>query len=265
MKTIFTQPQNENEIKTSLNLFKKLLTKHADRFTIEHADPIKENCYIASAGCVVGVYFPNSIIKDSKHTLYKVCCLAKINNILGVVYELKEDNNLTEKAKIYFDNYIFYSFNDLIYTYEETLIIKNINNRIKDYEKQLNALNKIKRVYKKNGDNFARLFDNFEGATFTPSYSLMSGALVSVKINYDCVYLYRKDENKDKDPTADEIETLINEAKEKYNNYLKEERDNLRNLEKNYKKFSKIVKDLKAFLNSVNNQYDFKKALEYML
>lgn len=269
MKTIFTQPMNENEIKEALKLFKKLLSKRANIYTYEHANPIQQNCYISSCDCIIGVYFPNSVIKATIHKNYTICSLSKVNNKLGVVFSLNDDfaNSLSEKEKIYFDDYIFYSFDDLLYTYEEKKIKEAIEKRIKDYTHNLETLSKIKRVYKKNGEPFARLLDNFTGVNIRLNYCILSPVVSSIKINYDELWLYRTQENKEKCdiPTLEEMTELLRDTTERTTKALKQEKENLKQLETTFKRFEKLTKALKSFFDETPNKYDYKKQLEYMI
>ncbi len=265
MKDLFiTQEMNDNEIKTAVKLFEKAMKK-SGLFKYTHANPLTDNCYISSCGCIIGVYFPNTQFECLNHSHYEVCALVKHNNELGVCYSLKDDFNPSDKVRVYFDDYIFASFDELIYTREEREIKKAVERRIKEYNKNLKTLESIKRVYKKNGEPFARLLDNFTGANISLSYSLMGGEVASVKINYDEIYIYRKDENREKPLTAEELESLINEYKQRFINYLATEKNNLKTLESNFKKFKKITDQLKDFLSQTANKYDYKKQLEYMI
>ena len=81
------------------------------------------------------------------------------------------------------------------------------------------------------------------------------------------IYIYRKDEDKNAnaEPTIDELNRLLNEAKERFIKYLEQEKNNLKQLEKTFSKYEKITKALKDFFNETPNKYDYKKQLEYMI
>lgn len=268
-KMIGNTELTEKEIKESLTLLKLAIQKKI--FAYEHADPTKENCYISS-GYISGVYFPNSEIiqlnpmNKRKHPNYKVDCIGKYKGELGVYYSLREDNNINPKIMHYFDTYIFEPFQDLIYDYHYNKIIKKIDNDIKYYKEDLELLQRIKRVYKKNGENFAKVLQNFTGANLYFSFSILSSCVSSVQVN-GRISLYRTNENREKSdtPTVDEVEQLINQEKEKYHNWINDKEKAKKDLSKNFAKFQKIIEELKKFSKSVPNWYDFQEEIKSML
>lgn len=268
-----TEIMNDKEIALSIKLFKKAISKNA--ITYEHADPIEQNCYISSAGAIIGVYFPNTQFSQKLHPSYKICSLSKVGGALGVVFALSNEarERLSERARIYFDDYIFASFDSLLYTREELNIKQKIEKRLQNYKNQLKALQNIKRAHKKNGGDFARVLDNFTGARFSYDWGIVSPVVYYIDLHFDysfaCreVRLYRSDENKNQnaEPTISEIAILIEAEKDRTAQRITQEVANLKMLNSDFAKFEKITKKLKEFLNSVPNKYDFKSELNSML
>lgn len=256
-----TEIMNDKDITLSIKYLKKALSKKV--FTYEHADPIEQNCYISSAGCIIGLYFPNTKIMQKRHPSYNVCSLSKVGGVLGVVYSLKEECK-TDKLAKYFEEFIFESFEQVLYPVEFGRVREHIQRNRQAYAEDVRKLENIKRVYKKDGGNFARFLDNFKGGTIELSRSYMDGSVMSFKIGgFDGVYLYRDNETAkhNPEPTADELEELIAKKKESLLRCVAECDKDLKNLEKDFEKFEKITKELKDFLHSVNNIYAYKEQI----
>ena len=265
MKDITTQPMSEKEIKNALSLFKKYIVMAGITYT--HENPINQNCYISSSD-IIGVYFPNTQFDQlKKHSHYDICSLSKVGGQLGIVYSLKDNAAIPERARIYFDNYIFEDFIDLLYGYHFKNIYKKLEKRIKDYTETLNTLSKIKRIYKKDGGNFADTLRNFDGVKLYYDYMILEPKVTAVVVGYNHIYLYREDEDKKaaNTPTVEEVEKLIKKYMDQYSNYIKEDKNELQKLPAIFTKFKKIMGKLKEFRNSVQHWYDFKEEIDGML
>lgn len=264
IKEFETQEMDEKEIKESLKLFSKLLKK--EWLTYKHANPIQENCYISSSD-IIGVYFPNTEFEQNIHPRYNLNSISKVNDELGIVFSLRDPQELGERARIYFSNYIFEPFETLLYSRSFLNVRKKIIKRVLNYKSELLTLEKIKRVYRKSGQDFANVLKNFEGVNMRFDFCILSPCVSSVVINYDQIRLYRKDELKKLSnvPTVGEIENLLQEQKKRVKNYLNESEKDLKNLEKNFAKFEKITEQLKNFRNTVNHYYDFDEEIRSMI
>ena len=259
------QPMSQQEQKAGLKLLEKAIKKGFFDYKKEHS-PFLENCYLSTQD-IEGLYFPNSELTSIFHkTFYDVECIAKVGGALGVCFGLKDKYIFSEKP-IYLYDYVFISFEEMFFDKNELKIKNKILERIKHYEECYTTLTKIKRVRKKNGDNFADLLRNFEGANITLSYSLMDNCVSSLKINYDKIYIYRTQEQQQahKTPTIEEIEQLIADTMQKYANYIAQEKDNLKKLHSNFNKFLKIAQSLKVFYKNTPNEYDFKSVLDTII
>lgn len=269
---IITQTLSDKEIEEGLTLFAKYIKKVG----YTHADPLRENCYISSS-FITGVYFPNTVFNtDQKHPSYNITSVSKVNGVLGVVYSLKESvkesvkEKATEKARFLLNDYLFlfYSFDELLYSYEFKQIKRAICERLQHYEQELNALNDIKRLYKKDGEPFAVLQKNFN-KNISFERSLFTGSVSCVKFwGYrDYIYLYRTDENRKAhaEPNADEVSELLNAYKNNLIERINTNKNTLKTLERDYTRFEKAVKTLKEFKQSVNNWGDYSKVLNTMI
>lgn len=265
MKEILTQSMNEKEIKEGLKLFKKWITLSKTKYT--HANPLEQNCY-TSGSYIIGVFFPNTVFETlPAHSHYEICSISKVGGELGLVYSLKDSANIPERARVYFNEFIFEDFTTLIYGSHYKTVKNKIEKRIKEYKKDIETLKNIKRVYKKDGGNFADTLRNFEGARIYFDFCILSPCVSSIKINYDQIYIYRDDEDKKARavPTVEEVERLLKEKEFQYMEYLKREENELKNLDKNFLRFKKICQELKIFRNSVSSWYDFKNELDSMI
>ena len=77
--------------------------------------------------------------------------------------------------------------------------------------------------------------------------------------------MYRNDEDRQHDPTAQEIEMLIKQYIEIHEGWINKERESLKQLERNYKEFAKIMTLLRNFLNKTPNKYDYEREIQNML
>ena len=153
-----TKPMTQEEVKEALKLFNQCIKKSV--ITYEHADPIKENCYISS-GDIEGIYFPNSEIKMINEN-YEFVSVSKYgyqfsdyNNNLGVIYYYQ--SKMLGK-----EDYYFISFNDLLYTRMEQEIREQAQKQIARAKAELKTLNAIKFITKKDGGNYEDLLKNID-------------------------------------------------------------------------------------------------------
>lgn len=260
------KPLNEAEIKEGLTLLKEGLKRGV--FSYEHADPIAQNCYISS-GFIEGLYFPNTTLKLNalKHLNYSIICIAKIGCKISLVYELKEDTD--QRLKAHLKDFISDSLECLVYSADELAIINKLRARIKEHSDTLENVAKFKRVYKKNGEDFADLVKNFEGV-YSISLSRVYGEATAyaLTINAD-YYMNRHDEDKAKNPTptAEEIERLISEYKARERDTLEKYKKALKSAPSNYRKAQKLANACKEFLNTLTNGefYIFTEQLKSMI
>lgn len=268
MEKVKTQEMTEQEIKEGLKLFKMVFKRGLA--TYEHANPLEENCYISSCGDLIGVYFPNSVIKFNKHKNYDFVCISKVNNKLCLVfslkYEIAEKQRTNPPKNIYFvlDNYQVDTIESLVYSYEYLKIKDKLEKQKKEYQSVLNALNNIKLITRKNGEKFKKVLDNFEllttygKANIYFDYCFCSPIVNSVKIG-NLLTMYRNDEDKKKNitPTVEEVQELINKYKGYYLDYINREQTELKNLFNNYCKLEKLAEKVKEFKKSVVSWYNF--------
>lgn len=248
-KLNFNTPMNQTEIEQAIALLKEGLKRGV--FTYEHANPIEQNCYISS-NYIEGLYFPNTTIKTSAHSEgLKFVCLAKVKYQLVAVFEWKDSKYESLNGKYHTDR-----LKDLVFTQEENEVTDELTRRIKNLSEDLESLSKIKRVHKKDGKDFATLTRNFEGVYSLNCdwYGYPKKHCHSVYVNG--YYLSLKQE-KDTEPSADEIESLINAEKEILKKNIKAHRERLKRVAQNVRKIYRLVKPLRAYLNTLDDITEF--------
>ena len=172
------------------------------------------------------------------------------------------------------DNYKKNCLNDLI---------RKMEGYKKEYEAKIELWKKVKRVYKKDGTNFASFGKNFEGASVTPerysireNYNLtisdyVNGVYISDDIElYPNVRYYKHsvaDDRIIKTPlieayfkmTIEETFEAINDRIELYSEYIKELEKNISDAEKVYTAFTDAIdaalKDLKTAAGNNSTLY----------
>ena len=256
---------NTNEIKEAIKQVKQCIKKGVITYT--HANPIEQNCYISS-GDVIGLYFPNSEIDYYKEH-FDFVAVVKKGEKLGICYEFKEDfrNNGSQWTQGYF----FASFDELLNSPNELRLIEAINKDLRQYNDDLEILNNIKLIYKKDGGEFKNLaqaieqnpspnitilshLEGWHNDELKISYSKRCKSAEGVEFN---VYKYYtiwgvKSYNDIATKTAKEIE-----QKKQYIAQLQSEL-------KQVKTICKRAEDFKAFLN----QFDYtikEQVKKYML
>ena len=159
MKLDYINPMTENDIRKALQLLKQCITEKKVGYT--HADPIQQNCYISSSS-IEGLYFPNTEFVESSKIL-RFVCVAKYKSELGIVYDYTEEflEHRKKHPNALYEDYDFYSFNDILYTYEERKIVDKLNIEINAYNKDLQVINAIEYQTRKDGKPFENLKQNF--------------------------------------------------------------------------------------------------------
>lgn len=166
MTDLKTVTMTQQDINTALTMLKKIIKAGYIEIATESSQDLNANCYISS-GDVEGVYFPNTILKETatslkKHPSYNILALAKNEaGALGVVYALKDD--IKQELKRFYNNiYIFETLDNLYYTYYEKEALSKLNNNIKELEKENYFLSMIKYQCKKDGGDFSQLEKNIK-------------------------------------------------------------------------------------------------------
>lgn len=248
MTQIKTQNMSEKEIKEGLKLFSLYIQK--TNTTIRNADPIKENCYITS-GDIIGVYFPNSEILTPEHKyFYDFCSISKVNNELGVIWSLKDEKHDPETMRPlgWLNEYIFCSFDEAIYGSQFVDAKHELLKRTRAKEKELNALKSIKRIYKKDGGQFAEFTKNYNVKfILEKSFSNVGYCWAKFCFNYDDYTIYLKSENV---LTIEYMDQCIAENIAKVENKIKEYKNALKSLLKDFAKVQKATQQLKEVLKN---------------
>lgn len=162
-----TTTMTQNDINTALTMLKKIIKAGFIEISPESSQDINAYCYISS-GDIKGVYFPNTILKETANSLknhpsYNILALAKDEaGALGLVYSLKDDDEIRPALKKLLRNYIFETLDNLYYTYDEKEALNKLNNNIKELEKENYFLLMIQYQTKKDGGSFKELTKNIK-------------------------------------------------------------------------------------------------------
>ena len=265
-KLFLNQEMKPEEIDEAITLLNEALKRNI--FTYEHANPIKENCYISS-GYISGLYFPNTtLLLNSErvynaHKNYNFSCIAKIDYKLCFVYSLKDEINPVFKS-LKLKPFIYDEIESVLYSYEERQIKSKLEARLKEHNKRLQDLQKITRSKTKTGEDFKILNKSFNNCVITINHNLYDSKITGFKINYD-YYIYFKDEKES--INADIIEAEIKKAIEQEKKSINNTKTALKKLFSNYTKMLKIKDNCKAFFNSLENgeNYIFKEVFKSMI
>lgn len=143
---------NEAEQKEAIKLLSKTIKTGVIKYT--HADPTKEYCYTSSAGCIEGLYFPNTQFEYCKE-YFDIEAVVKYRNNLGICVSWKDEYK--SKFKTLKNEYDFISFDELLYTPNERKLIEALTKEINAYKSDIEILSNIKLLYKKDGGEFSNL------------------------------------------------------------------------------------------------------------
>jgi len=271
MEKIITQEMTQKEINESIKLLKLCIKENKINYT--RYNPTQDNCYTSSSD-IIGIYFPNTIFikcqpnneKESKN--YELCALSKVGGELGIIQSLKDDTS--EELKRYFAPYKFISFDMFLYGQHYKAIKRGILQDIECYTERLNFLEGIKRISKKNGEDFQDVTKNFVNVSIALKLDWLSqnhcDKVVLYKMGQE-ITLYRKDNDKEQNanPSANEIESLINEEIARVKGYINEWRKDLDNLPKDFRKFERVAASLKEFRKTCNHWTYYDNELRYMI
>lgn len=142
---------NEKEIAEAIKQLKKCIKKGVITYT--HANPVEQYCYISS-GDITGLFFPNSEIDYFKEHFDFIAVVKKYDK-LGICYEYKEE--FRRNGAQWTQDPFFASFDELLNSQNELLLIDAINKDLQQYNDNLEVLANIKLVYKKDGGEFKNL------------------------------------------------------------------------------------------------------------
>lgn len=76
----------EDKAKALRALGRMILTKFV---TVHYENPLQQNCYITSAGCYKGIYFPNSVILLGS---WEISALCKVGDDIAALVEDDQEN-----------------------------------------------------------------------------------------------------------------------------------------------------------------------------
>ena len=127
---------------------------------------------------------------------------------------------------------------------------RELENDIKSYKGAIEAWQKVERVHKKDGGDFARFEKNFTNCHLTINYSSKCLEVYYHSYMYESDAIYLWDYEKKRDLTVDEIEQKIKDRIENYKRKVIECEKDLKSLSKTYEKIQKELDRLVERLDS---------------
>lgn len=123
---------------------------------------------------------------------------------------------------------------------------KKMEKSVSYYQVRIEAWEKVKRVYKKDGSNFKVLSKNFEGCTFYNEYSLNKCGInfYDPFEGYTCDWITYSPETE----TPDSIEKKINGVIENYKKWLDRDLAGLEAIEKQIDHITPLLEELKNYI-----------------
>lgn len=271
MKEIKTKLLNDQDINELLKEFKQALNERKDYFTFNHRYSshgldIEEQAVYTSSSDFNGIYYPNNeIIINNKN--YDFICLAinEETNEKGFIYNftfIKKDGSTYEE-------FYFQPFKTLIYDQNELIIMEDLNKTIKQYEKEIKTLESIKRVYKKDGGDFANLSKNYnvENGSIQILTSYKEWYKPESRYNAE-INLYKSfgycnyssftlNISKDSEININDIEQSLIHNLELKKQYLIEYKEKLNSLHRVFKEVKRLSKQIKKVVDESNLYYAF--------
>ena len=246
-QTMSAQEQGE-----ALKQFKTVLNLKKISYNTEHANPLKQYCYISS-GDVEGIYFPNSEIFYNDY--FNFVCVAKQDSKLGIVAEYKE--NYFKSKILSNDDFIFYSFDELIYTKDELRTLETLNRELKQIKNELKVLNAIQYQTKKDGGEFSNLLKNIkndlgEGLKMSAWFAGYNNSYIELSLSELKTSKNGVQYNEYSKVTIYDIESLeafknaVEKTKKSHENYIKELESDIKNIKNIYKIVYKFKKELEG-------------------
>lgn len=265
-----TKEMTQNEIKEALANFKKCLKMGL--FTYEHADPLKEYCFISSSD-IMGLYFPNSEIKTQAKMGFSPCwydfiALAKVGDALGFVVSFNEENAPDAIKRFEVNEDIFVSFNEVLFSPEERRTIEEIEARINDLKSDLKVINNIKYITKKDGKPFKDIFKNIDPqpeANKRITYWADSWGYYRISLSEEMTSkngvkynnYYRLDVYNPE--SLEDLQNTLSRFKEQKEQHIKEYQNDIKNIKKIFEK----AQEFKNFLS--NTTYTTREAVKKYL
>lgn len=244
MKDLYLKEKLTGEEKSELlRLFKILLIEKPDYLKDERNTPnetVDQACFISGGykdecGEYDAIFFPNSEFNK------KMICLAYSSNKPCMVIEHSYKFSKKEKTFI-----VSESLENLIYEYEEIDEMQNYNKTIENYKENIEYLESIKRIKRKDNTNFKILNQNFKSNhSFTVEPFAKNETILKIHL-YKSEYIYitcviKKDFDH---INADDVEDAIKENIENMKKCIKKIEEEKKALHSETKKAIKIFKEL---------------------
>ena len=270
LKTTITPEEKRN----ILNMFSQLLKERPntikDTRNTSIKNTIEQACFISKGlnGEADGIFFPNSIFEMNNSKKDFIClCIYDNKPSMCLSYP---DNTIFKSLK---DKLYFTSLESVIYSNEELEERKELNSFIEDYQDRIELLKSIHRVFKKDGKDFQSFEKNFssEMTYFSIKYGSYTNSieLYASKTHNnglysrynDTIYLYGTAYTKE-NITPSIFMDVIKDTIKKYNDYISEYKNKLKNLHSEALQVEKIFNDLLSKKDSFVNKDFFKKYID---
>lgn len=269
LKTTITAEEQKNILSMFSQLLKERPNTIKDLKNTSIKNTIEQACFISKGldGEADGIFFPNSIFEMNNSKKDFIClCIYEGKPSICLAYP---DNDIFKSLS---DKKYYTSLESLIYSYEELEAQKELNSYINDYEDKIELLKSIYRVYKKDGKDFQYFEKNFSSKlnNFIMRFESDTRIVLYASKLYENGFYKRYEDSIYLSGTGYTKETitpsifmdLINEEIKKYNDYLSECKNKLKNLHNEALQVEKIFNDLMLKKDSFINKDFLRKYIE---
>lgn len=268
LKATITTEEKENILKMFSQLLKERPNIIKDLKNKSVKNTIEESCFISKGldGIADGIFFPNSIFEMNNSK--KRICLCIYDNKPSICMAYPDDavfKSLTDKK-------YFTSLESLIYSNEELERREELNSYINDYQDKIELLSSIYRIYKKDGNDFQDFKKNFGSKMTRFSIKFDSDTRIELYANkilgndfykrYEDTFYLSGTGYTNENITPSIFMELINDEIKKYNYYISDYKNKLKNLHCEALQIEKIFNDLLSKKDSFTNKHFFSKYIE---
>lgn len=269
LKTTITAKEKGDILEMFSQLLKERSNIIKDLQNKSIKNTIDQACFISKGldGEADGIFFPNSQF-EIYNTKKDFICLCIYEEKPSMCLAFPDDSVF----KSLIDKKYFVSLESLIYCNEELERRKELNSYIKKYQDKIILLSSIYRVFKKDGKDFQNFEKNF--ASKMTYFSMKFGSDTRVELyasellengfynRYnDTIYISNAGYTKENIKASDFMK-ILNDDIQKYNKYIEEYKNKLKNLHSEALQIEKIFNDLMSKKDSFINKDFFRKYIE---
>ena len=269
LKTTITAEEKTNILTMFTQLLKERPNIIKDTINASIKNTINQACFISKGlnGEADGIFFPNSIFEMNNSKKEFIClCIYDAKPSICLAYP---DESIFKSLK---DKNYYISLESLIYSSEEIEERKRLSSYINNYQDKIELLQSIHRVYKKDVKDFQNFGKNFNSKMAHFSIKFDSNTRIELyasetlengfyKRYEDTIYLSGTGYTNE-NITPSIFMNLINDEIKKYNDYLMEYKNKLKNLHSEALQVEKIFNNLMAKKDGFINKSFFRQYFE---